>query len=94
MDPARKVGLSYLATADRIEIRIADEGVGFNPCAIPDPTVDENLQRPCGRGIMLMRSYMDEVSYALGGREARMVKHRRAAPDGGKPETAEGERTP
>jgi len=47
---------------------------------VPDPTSDENLQRPCGRGIMLMRSYMDKVSYASSGREVRMVKYRHSGP--------------
>ena len=87
MDPARFVRLRYQITPERAEIRVADEGPGFDPCLVPDPTCDENLQRPCGRGIMLIRAYMDEVSYSPTGNEIRMVKlnHRRAAPGGNRP---------
>lgn len=77
MDPARNVRVAWRASAEVIEIHVADEGAGFDPACVPDPTADENLRRPCGRGIMLMRSYMDEVSYDCCGREVRMIKHRR-----------------
>jgi len=77
MDPALHVVLNYRVLPDRIEIRVRDEGPGFEPHLVPDPTCDENLNRPCGRGIMLMRSYMDEVSYAYSGREVCMVKYRK-----------------
>jgi serine/threonine-protein kinase RsbW len=77
MDPSRRVRLCYRVLPDRVEIRVCDEGRGFNPSDVPDPTADENLHKPCGRGIMLMRSYMDKVTYDGSGREVHMVKHRR-----------------
>ena len=77
MDPSRQVVLAYRVSPERVEIRVRDEGPGFNPDVIPDPTCDENLHRPCGRGIMLMRSYMDEVSFACSGQEVQMVKYRK-----------------
>jgi len=55
---------------------IRDQGDGFDPGDVPDPTAEENLDRPCGRGIMLMRSFMTEVSYADKGREVTLVKDR------------------
>ena len=76
MDPNRSVRLWYRTSPEQAEIRVADEGAGFDPGQIPDPTVDENLYKPCGRGIMLMRCYMDEVAYSSTGREVRMVKYR------------------
>jgi serine/threonine-protein kinase RsbW len=76
MDPSRSVTLSYRVSPERVEIRVADEGPGFNPGSVPDPTADENLNKPCGRGIMLMRCYMDEVAYSSSGKEVRMVKYR------------------
>jgi serine/threonine-protein kinase RsbW len=76
MNPARRVRLRYRVLADRVEIHVCDEGRGFNPCKVPDPTSEENLHKPCGRGIMLMRSYMDKVSYGGSGREVHMVKYR------------------
>ena len=74
-DPDRSVYVWYRASAERVEIRVADEGRGFDPGGVPDPTSDENLERPCGRGIMLMRCYMDEVVFSPKGNEVSMVKH-------------------
>ncbi len=75
-DHARKVTVSADIGAKRTTITVCDEGAGFDPAAVPDPTVDENLEKPCGRGIMLMRAYMDEVSYNTRGNEVRMAKRR------------------
>jgi len=75
-DPDRSVYVWYRASPERVEIRVADEGRGFDPRGVPDPTADENLERPCGRGIMLMRCYMDEVTFSAKGNEVSMVKHR------------------
>ena len=55
---------------------IADEGAGFDPCEVPDPTAPENLERPCGRGIMLMRHYMTTVAYNQRGNVVSMSKLR------------------
>ena len=63
MDRSKKVHISYRLLADRFEIHIADEGPGFDPSDVPDPTALENLERPCGRGLMLMRHYMSEVAF-------------------------------
>ena len=76
MNPAKRVRLAYHVSPERVEIRVADEGAGFDPASVPDPTADENLMRPCGRGIMLMRSYMDEVTFSPVGNEVHMVKYR------------------
>jgi serine/threonine-protein kinase RsbW len=73
-DPSRTVEVHFDIDAERAVIRIIDEGCGFAPETIPDPTTDENLEKPCGRGIMLMRAYMDEVSYNEKGNEVCMVK--------------------
>jgi len=74
-DPDRSVHVWYRASPERVEIRVADEGCGFDPATVPDPTSDENLERPCGRGIMLMRCYMDEVTFSPKGNEVSMIKH-------------------
>ncbi len=44
-------------------IEIEDEGTGFTPEEVPDPTSIENLEKPCGRGIMLMRAFMSRIEY-------------------------------
>jgi serine/threonine-protein kinase RsbW len=74
MDRSKSVRISYRFLPDRFEIRIADEGAGFDPNEVPDPTAVENLERPCGRGLMLMRHYMTEVTYNDRGNAVAMVK--------------------
>jgi serine/threonine-protein kinase RsbW len=79
LDPTRSVRVAYHISPEKSEVRIADQGRGFDPGQVPDPTADENLHKPCGRGIMLMRSYMDSVTFAAGGTEVHMVKYRHGA---------------
>jgi serine/threonine-protein kinase RsbW len=60
-----------------IAIRVRDEGCGFDPNVLADPRTPENLLKTSGRGIFLMRSFMDEMTFqraAEGGMEVRMVK--------------------
>ena len=74
-DPSKVVEVHYEITPQRVLICITDQGKGFNPAAVPDPRADENLEKPCGRGIMLMRAYMDDVQYNPCGNQVRMVKN-------------------
>lgn len=76
MDRAKKVRIAYQIAADRFDILIVDEGPGFDPSDVPDPTDVENLERPCGRGLMLMRHYMTEVTYNCRGNSVTMCKVR------------------
>ena len=78
MDRGKKVHVIYHVRADRFEVQITDEGAGFDPDDVPDPTAPENLERPCGRGLLLMRSYMTEVVYHDRGRAVRMAKVRKS----------------
>ena len=77
-DRSRCVQVCFDVCDECVCIRIKDEGEGFNPCSVPDPTSEENLAKPHGRGIMLMRAYMDEVDYDASGREVTMVRRKRA----------------
>jgi serine/threonine-protein kinase RsbW len=74
MDRSKTVHIRYRFQGDRLEVSITDQGSGFDPSDIPDPTDDENLERPCGRGLMLMRHYMNEVSYTPPGNTVSMLK--------------------
>ena len=76
MDPDKRVFVTYRITAERFEVRITDEGNGFNPEDVPDPTLDDNIERPCGRGLLLMRGFMTEVEYHGNGNCVRMAKVR------------------
>ncbi|MGA2031969.1 MAG: response regulator [Thermoguttaceae bacterium] len=56
---------------------IADSGTGFDPASLPDPTDPVNLEKASGRGILLMRTFMDEVRYSPAGNQVTLVKRRR-----------------
>jgi serine/threonine-protein kinase RsbW len=77
LDRAKKVRVAYHVRAEHFEIVVADEGPGFDPDDVPDPTAAENLERCCGRGLMLMRHYMCEVAFNRRGNSVRMRKHRK-----------------
>ena len=76
MDRAKSVRIAYRVTPERFDVVVADQGPGFDPKELPDPTAVENLERPCGRGVMLMRHYMTEVGYNASGNAVYMSKVR------------------
>ena len=76
MDPTKKVTIEYVVDPEKVEIRMTDEGPGFDPGRIPDPRVGKNLYRPEGRGLLLIRSYMHTVEYSERGNSLRMVRNR------------------
>ena len=76
-DPNKKVTLSFELDGVALQARIRDQGAGFDFVHTADPTLPENRFRASGRGILLIRSFMDEVSYHHdpgGGTELRLVK--------------------
>ncbi len=73
-DPTRTVSIAYDVSDRCAAITITDDGDGFDPSSVPDPTIDENLEKPSGRGIMLMKAYMDEVRFNDRGNQVHMVK--------------------
>lgn len=79
-DTSKSITVRYDVNAARAVITVADEGAGFCPDSVPDCTANENLNRPSGRGIMLMRAYMDQVHYSRRGNMVRMTKYNRAQP--------------
>ena len=76
MDPSKQIHVSYHIDDERCEIRVEDEGVGFDPQDLPDPHHEESLERPTGRGILLMRHFMTEVTYYPPGNRMCMCKLR------------------
>lgn len=62
-DTNKKVLISITVNENSIRIRIKDEGAGFDPAKVPDPTAPENIFRESGRGLYIMRTCMDEVNY-------------------------------
>ncbi len=76
MDPDKAVRIWCRVTQENVRVEIEDEGEGFTVEEVPDPTADENLERPCGRGIMLMRAFMTEISFNSRGNRVTLVKNR------------------
>lgn len=76
-DPSKSVWLRFEIFSDRLEIRVRDQGNGYDPVRVPDPLKDENLLNSSGRGIFLIRTFMDEYrveSQAGKGTEVILVK--------------------
>lgn len=74
----KKVTLALEAARDRLTIKIQDQGVGFDTDEVPDPLASENLMRKSGRGLFLIRAFMDEFHvHRLGseGMEVVMIKN-------------------
>jgi serine/threonine-protein kinase RsbW len=80
MDPAKKVKIEYSVDPDKVEISMTDEGDGFDPDGVPDPRAGKNLYKPDGRGLFLMKSYMDVVRYNQRGNCVYMVRYKEKPP--------------
>jgi serine/threonine-protein kinase RsbW len=76
LDNGKKVYVRFRVLPDRFDVGIIDEGHGYDPGDIPDPLADENLERPSGRGLLLMRHYMTEVTVHPPGNRLTMSKVR------------------
>lgn len=79
LDPSQCVEIVFRLTRDSLEVDVRDSGPGFNLSLVEDAGAPENLLKPRGRGIFIMRSMMDSVSYdfSRGGTVVRLVKSRR-----------------
>lgn len=85
-DPEKKVELEFERTADGLVITIRDQGKGLDASKIPDPLAPENLLKTSGRGIFLIRSFMDsvEINPSQTGTEIKLIKHVHGPAGGGK----------
>jgi serine/threonine-protein kinase RsbW len=80
-DPNKHVHLTFRCKPNGdLFFIVRDEGAGFDPEKVPDPLAPENIDAEHGRGILMMRAYMDEVHYDRGGTEVHMLKKSLAQP--------------
>lgn len=80
MDTDKHVKVQYRVTPQRADIAVEDEGQGFNPAELPDPTAPENLESCSGRGILLMRAYMSNVVFNPQGNRVTLTKFNESVP--------------
>ncbi len=73
---SRRVVVEAAISAGRAYFNISDEGKGFDPSALPDPTDPANLENITGRGILLMRTFMDSVKFSSTGKSVILIKHK------------------
>ncbi|MEM9372347.1 MAG: ATP-binding protein [Planctomycetota bacterium] len=76
MPPEATVTVDYRVSDRSVDVAVEDRGPGFNPDHLPDPTKEENLSKPSGRGVMLMRAYMSEVVFNNSGNRVRLTYRR------------------
>lgn len=74
MDPDKKVFVKSTIDDSMVTIEIEDQGDGFSPAELPDPTTTENLGRATGRGVLLIKSFMDSAEYSRKGNRLVMTK--------------------
>ena len=79
LDVTKHVRVTCTLFADRVRIEIVDEGAGFDPALLPDPTCGDHIHAPCGRGVMLMRAFMSRVQYNPPGNCVILEKDRSAS---------------
>ena len=72
-DEAKRVSVAFTLHPDALEVKVQDQGTGFDPGQVPDPVAPENLLKADGRGIFFMRSFMDQVAYSFPSRGGTVV---------------------
>jgi serine/threonine-protein kinase RsbW len=77
-DPSKQVRVHYRVTRQAVLADVEDEGPGFDPNRVPDPTRPENLERPSGRGLLLIRHYTTWVGFSARGNRVTLYKCRTA----------------
>jgi serine/threonine-protein kinase RsbW len=79
-DWEKPITVCYYVSADGVVARVEDQGPGYDPAEIPDPLDPENLERPSGRGLLLMRAYLSGVCHNERGNTICLCKHRTTPP--------------
>jgi serine/threonine-protein kinase RsbW len=79
-DPTKRVLVRYKVVHEYALVEVEDQGPGFDPLQVPDPTALENLERPCGRGLLLMRAYASWIRHNERGNCVTLCKYPSAPP--------------
>jgi len=72
-DPEKRVRVEVTIGVEAVSVRITDQGMGFDPTTVPDPTLPDNISKTGGRGIFLMKALMDDVQFNERGNSVTLV---------------------
>jgi serine/threonine-protein kinase RsbW len=75
-DPGKRVSVQWQVEDEQVLAAVEDQGAGFDPDRLPDPFAPENLEKPSGRGVLLMRYYLSWVRYNERGNRVTLCKQR------------------
>ena len=78
-DETNEINVTWIVNDECIEIEVVDQGRGYDPETIPDPTADENLTLPSGRGLAMIRAFMNEVEVNERGNHVKMMRRKNQA---------------
>ncbi len=81
LDATKPVDIRYAVEGEDLVVQVRDQGQGFDPGALPDPLAPENLLKPKGRGIFLIRTFMDQVDFSFNNPVGTVVTMRRRSAD-------------
>jgi serine/threonine-protein kinase RsbW len=76
-EAGKRVLMALDLEGEDLVVRVEDEGLGFDPDSLPDPTAPENLLRPSGRGIFMMRQFADSIEYSFPSERGTVVTMRK-----------------
>ena len=79
LDPSKVVQVACVVSPTLARIEVTDEGSGFDPASVPDCRLEDRLEAPNGRGVMLMRTFMTRIEYSARGNRVLMEKQRSPA---------------
>jgi serine/threonine-protein kinase RsbW len=73
-DPSKQVSVRFEVGHEQVLVEVEDQGQGFDPSQVPDPTTPENLKRSSGRGILMMRTFMTWIRFSERGNCVTLCK--------------------
>jgi serine/threonine-protein kinase RsbW len=74
-DHSKRVIIGHVIDKKKVTISILDEGDGFDPGSVPDPTLPENLIKDCGRGLYIVKNYADSMEFNEKGNRVTIIKY-------------------
>lgn len=72
-DERKRVKITYFDDQEKFQVSVMDEGDGFDPFSVSDPCSPENILKPCGRGILIIKNFVDELSFNTKGNEITLT---------------------